>query len=98
MTEHDPYGYVAPGIVGGGRGPGGFGAPAHPMRKQQTSGPIAYPSAQQYASQPYNQPYNGGIFGHQSGQEAYNMQDLGNPTDLPPRPGSAGTGHGTLPG
>lgn len=69
------------------------------MRQQQTGGPLAYPTAQQYPVQLYDQPYNGGVFGRQVGQqEAYNMQDLSIPAEMPRRPGSAGTGHDTLPG
>jgi hypothetical protein len=97
MVEHDPYVYAATGVVGGG--PGGFGASAQPMHQQQTGGPLAFPTAQPYPTQSYNQPYNGGVFGRQAGQqEAYNMQELGVPADLPLRPGSSGTGHDTLPG
>jgi hypothetical protein len=69
------------------------------MRQQQTGPPLAYPTAQQYPVQLYDQPYNGGVFGRQLGQqETYNMQDLSVPTDMPRRPGSAGTGADTLPG
>lgn len=98
MPEHDPYTYAATGIVGGA--PTGFGGAAtQPMRQQQTGGPLAYPTAQQYPVQLYDQPYNGGVFGRQVGQqEAYNMQDLAIPAEMPRRPGSAGTGHDTLPG
>ena len=97
LAEHDPYSYAAAGVVGGG--PGAFGAPAQPMRQQQPNTMLAYPTAQQYPVQSYDQPYNGGIFGRQGGQlEAYNMQDLSIPADMPRRPGSAGTGHDTLPG
>lgn len=69
------------------------------MRQPQTGAPLAYPTTQQYPIQPYDQPYNGGVFGRQVGQqEVYNMQDLGIPADMSRRPGSAGTGHDTLPG
>jgi hypothetical protein len=97
MPEHDPYVYAAAGIIGGG--PGGFGAQGQPMHQQPTGGPLAYPTTQQFPIQPYEQPYNGGVFGRQGGQqEAYNMQDLGIPADMPRRPGSSGTGNDTLPG
>lgn len=97
MAEHDPYGYAAAGVVGSG--PGAFGAPPQPMRQQQTGGPLAYPTAQQYPVQPFDQPHTGGVFGRQVGhQEVYTLQDFGIPADIPRRPGSASTGHGSLPG
>lgn len=96
-AEHDPYVYAAAGVVGSG--PGGFGAPAQPMRQPQTGGPLAYPTAQQYPVQLFDQPHNGGVFGRQAGpQETYTLRDLGIPGDMARRPGSAGTGHDTLPG
>jgi hypothetical protein len=104
MAEHDPYVFAATGVVGGR--PGAFGAPAQPpMHQQQTGAPLAYPTLppqqlQHAPVEPYDQPYNGGVFGRQGPPgEAYTMQALGHPLDGPPRrPGSAGTGHDTLPG
>jgi len=95
MAEHDPYVYAAAGVVGSG--PGGFGAPVQPMRQQQTGGPLAYPTAQQYPVQPFDQSYD--VFGRQAGhQEVYNLQDIGIPAGMSRRPGTSGTGHDTLPG
>lgn len=96
MAEPEPYTFAAVGNAGD---LGGFGAPMQPMRQQQTtSGPLAYPNPYP-GVQLSDQPYNGPAFRRQTGQqEVYSMQDLGIPADVPRRPGSAGTGHDTLPG